>query len=125
MRHIADHLWMASSSLCSHATSCSIVIPAAIRDPSIYSTAHTNSYQCTLRDVTTLYHTAYVTPAWTPPSLSTVMSFIDVLQENYNHFTDLWILSRTTRVRWYQKGKTKTNLDFLEQETVSGSGISW
>jgi len=25
----------------------------------------------------------------------------------------------------YQKGKTKTNLDFLEQETVSGSGISW
>ena len=26
---------------------------------------------------------------------------------------------------WYQKGKTKTSLDFLEQETVSGSGISW
>jgi len=25
----------------------------------------------------------------------------------------------------YQKGKTKTNPDFLEQETVSGSGISW
>jgi len=25
----------------------------------------------------------------------------------------------------YQKGKTKTNLDFLEQELVSGSGISW
>jgi len=24
----------------------------------------------------------------------------------------------------YQKGKTKTNLDFLEQGTVSGSGIS-
>jgi len=25
----------------------------------------------------------------------------------------------------YQKGKTKTNLDFLEQEAVSSSGISW
>ena len=25
----------------------------------------------------------------------------------------------------YQKGKTKTSLDFLEQETVSVSGISW
>jgi len=34
-----------------------------------------------------------------------------------------WILSRTTPVSWYQKGKT--NLDLLEQETVSGSGISW
>ena len=31
--------------------------------------------------------------------------------------------SRTTRVSRYQKGKT--NLDFTEQETVSGSGISW
>ena len=37
----------------------------------------------------------------------------------------LWILSRTTRVSRYQKGKTKTNLDLLEQETVSGSSISW
>ena len=26
-------------------------------------------------------------------------------------------------MRWYQKGKT--NLNLLEQETVSGSGISW
>jgi len=31
----------------------------------------------------------------------------------------------TTRVSWYQKGKTKNNLDLLQQETVSGSGISW
>jgi len=31
-------------------------------------------------------------------------------------------LSGTTWVSWYQKGKT--NLDLLEQETVSGSGIS-
>jgi len=37
-----------------------------------------------------------------------------------------WNLSGTTRVSRYQKGKTskgKTNLDLLEQETVSGSGI--
>ena len=31
--------------------------------------------------------------------------------------------SGTTQVSRYQKGKT--NLDFLKQETVSGSGISW
>jgi len=43
----------------------------------------------------------------------------------YNHFMALWILSGTTRVSRYQKGKSKTNLDLLEQETVSGSGISW
>ena len=36
----------------------------------------------------------------------------------YNRFTALWILSGTTRVSRYQKGKTKTNLDFLEQETM-------
>jgi len=37
-------------------------------------------------------------------------------------------MSRTTRVSRYQKGKTrkvKTNLDLLEQEIVSGSGICW
>jgi len=42
----------------------------------------------------------------------------------------LLILSRTTRVSWHQKGKThnhegKTNLNLLEQEIVSGSGLSW
>jgi len=39
-----------------------------------------------------------------------------------------WNLSGTTRVSRYQKGKirkVKTNLDLLEQETVSGSGICW
>jgi len=41
----------------------------------------------------------------------------------YNHFTAPWTLSGTTRVSWYQEGKT--NLDLLEQEIVSGSGISW
>jgi len=37
-------------------------------------------------------------------------------------------MTRTTRVSRYQKGKTrkvKTNLDLLEQEIVSGSGICW
>jgi len=39
-----------------------------------------------------------------------------------------WNMSGTTRVSRYQKGKTrqvKTNLDLLEQEIVSGSGICW
>jgi len=31
---------------------------------------------------------------------------------NYNHFMALWILSTTSRVSQYQKGKP--NLDFLE-----------
>ena len=38
-----------------------------------------------------------------------------------------WNMSRTTLVSRYQKGKTrkvKTNLDLLDQEIVSGSGIS-
>jgi len=34
-----------------------------------------------------------------------------------------WNLSGTTRVSRYQEGKT--NLDLLEQEIVSGSGICW
>jgi len=37
-----------------------------------------------------------------------------------------WNMSGTTRVSRYQKGNTrmvKTNLDLLEQEIVSGSGI--
>ena len=39
-----------------------------------------------------------------------------------------WNMSGTTRVSRYQKGKTrkvKTNLDLLEQEIGSGSGICW
>ena len=39
-----------------------------------------------------------------------------------------WSMSGTTQVSRYQKGKTrkvKTNLDLLEQEIVSGSGICW
>jgi len=41
----------------------------------------------------------------------------------YNHFTLPWTVSGTTWVNRYQKGKT--NLDLLEQEIVSGSGINW
>jgi len=41
----------------------------------------------------------------------------------YNHFTAPWTLSGTTQVSQYQKGKT--NLDLLQQEMVSGNGISW
>ena len=48
-----------------------------------------------------------------------------IVSMNDSHFTALWILSGTIRVSRYQKGKTKTNLDFLKKETVSGSGISW
>ena len=33
----------------------------------------------------------------------------------YDRFTALWILSGTTRLSRYQKGKTRTNLDILEQ----------
>ena len=41
----------------------------------------------------------------------------------YNRLWLFWILSGTTRVSWYQRGKS--NLDLLEQEIVSGSDISW
>jgi len=34
---------------------------------------------------------------------------------NYNRFMTLWILSGTSWLSQYQKGKTKTNLDFLDQ----------
>jgi len=33
------------------------------------------------------------------------------------------LLTGIARVSWFQKGKT--NLDFTEQQTVSGSGITW
>ena len=38
---------------------------------------------------------------------------------HYNYFTALWLLSGTIQVSRHQKSKTKTNLDFLEQQTVS------
>jgi len=56
---------------------------------------------------------------------------IHVLTPLYTHTTVLllfWNMSGTTQVSRYQKGKTrkvKNNLDLLEQEIVSGSGICW
>jgi len=60
------------------------------------------------------------------------------MADKYNHKTHththttvlllFWNMSETTRVSRYQKGKTrqvKTNLDLLEQEILSGSGICW
>jgi len=41
----------------------------------------------------------------------------------HNHFTAFLEYVRDHRVSRYQKGKT--NLDLLEQEIVSGSGICW
>ena len=46
----------------------------------------------------------------------------------HSHFTALLEFVRDYPVSRYQKGKTrkgKTNLDLLEQEIVSGSGICW
>jgi len=48
---------------------------------------------------------------------------MDYYNYYYNCFMALWILSGTTRMSWYQKGKT--DLDLLEQEIVCGNGISW
>jgi len=41
----------------------------------------------------------------------------------HNHFTALLDFVQETWMSWHEKGKT--NLDLLEQEVVSGSGISW
>jgi len=41
----------------------------------------------------------------------------------YYRFMALWILYGNTQVSWYQK--SKTSLDLLAQEIVSGSGICW
>jgi len=58
-----------------------------------------------------------VLPFWY--QLTRVVSDNNYYYYNYTHFTALWILSGTTRVSRYQKGKTITNVDFLEQETIS------
>ena len=65
------------------------------------------------------------------PVLSEWFSGLNFHNGGYTHTTVLllfWNMSGTTRVSRYQKGKTrkvKTNLDLLEQEIVSGSGICW
>jgi len=56
---------------------------------------------------------------------------IPVTSTGHTHTTILplvWNMSGSTRVSRYQKSKTKkvkTNLDLLEQEIGSGSGICW
>jgi len=52
-----------------------------------------------------------------------VQNYSHTCTHTHIHFTALWTLSGISLVSRYQKGKT--NLDFTEQETVSGSGISW
>jgi len=60
-----------------------------------------------------------------------IKEIYDINTHTYTHTIVLrlfWILSETTQVSRYQKGKNqvgKTNLDLLEQKTVSGSGICW
>ena len=56
------------------------------------------------------------------------MSLSSALYNTQTGLVLFWNMSRTTRVSRYQKGKTrkvKTNLDLLEQEIMSGSGICW
>jgi len=53
--------------------------------------------------------------------ITSVILGLNLLLAHTHPFNGL--LSRTTRVGRYQKGKT--NLDLLKQETVSGSSISW
>ena len=55
----------------------------------------------------------------------TFPSLCDLLWQLLHRFNSP--LSGTTRMSWYHKGNQegRTNLDLLEQEIVSGSGISW
>ena len=61
----------------------------------------------------------------------TLFHGLDAILSTHTHTTVLLLfrnMSGTTRVSRYQKGKTrevKTNLNLLEQEIVSGSGICW
>ena len=65
------------------------------------------------------------------PTNTTFPYALKVTTHTHTHTTILllfWNMSGTTRVSRYQKGKTrkvKANLDLLEQEIVSGSGICW
>jgi len=55
--------------------------------------------------------------------LTAVKSLVLAVQQQQQQHPLNGPLSGTTQVSWYQKGKT--NLDLLEQETVSGIGIIW
>jgi len=71
-----------------------------------------------------LVHLAEIIPAVTVTAIAETAN-----KHTHTHITILllfWNMSGTTRVSRYQKGKArkvKTNLDLLEQEIVSGSGI--
>jgi len=66
----------------------------------------------------TTYDTLILAISWR--TLHTYTCFLKTHTHTYTIVLQLfWTLSRTTRVSRYQKGKT--NLDLLEQETVSGS----
>jgi len=82
-----------------------------------------------LRNVLTLLHGEKVNTFLRKTSVDVETSIWNI--NTHTHTTILllfWNMSGTTRVSRYQKGKTskgKTNLDLLEQEIVSGSGICW
>ena len=48
--------------------------------------------------------------------MMTLLLLYQSLHLHYNHSTAFWVLSGTTRVSQYQKSKTKTNLDFQQQQ---------
>jgi len=81
---------------------------------------------------TVLLHSIYLLNTWQHRPTSEFHYYYYCYCYNYNYyyyhyyncFMALGILSRTTRVSQHQKGKC-TSLDLLEQEIVSGSGISW
>jgi len=68
---------------------------------------------------------------WVMRRLPTADSIVEIGRNTHTHTTVLllvWNMTGSTQVSRYQKGKTKkvkTNLDLLEQEMVSGSGICW
>jgi len=76
-------------------------------------------------------HTTVLQPSWILSGTAEVSQHQEGKTHTHTHTTVLllvWNMSRSTRVSRYQKGKTKkvkTNLDLLEQEIVSGSGICW
>jgi len=108
------HLSAALKDIC-RLTAAPALLPATPTSPS-------SRYQQTDRQTDVIVTTVYATPPYRTVLLSAT---------SHTHTTVLllfWNMSGTTRVSRYQKGKTrkgKTNLDLLEQEIVSGSGISW
>jgi len=79
---------------------------------------------CFVKGCSICYHYLCAVDAGNKMHILLLCIFINT--HTHTHTTVLrpsWMLSGTTRVSRHQKGKT--NLDLLEQEIVSGSGISW